>query len=193
MEVKGNLVVDGVLASNIGGSVLLATYTPSAVASVDITSVITTEYDFYEIFFNLLPVNDDVELWVRSSTDNGATFASAAGSYRWQRHFGVGTNTAAQASASDTRVNFSNTTATGAVGNLADEGVYGHMTILNPGTATQSFSIGAVMHTLRAAADLEVGNCAGKRLAVGRINALRLLFETGNIASGFVTIYGRKQ
>ena len=185
------LTVSGLPVSVVGSAnVLLASYSPSSTASVDITSVLTSEYDHYEIIFKLLPVNDDVRLWLRTSTDNGASFVSAAASYSWHMNIASGATVAGVSNTSDTKISLDNTGGSGGVGNLADEGTFGTITIANIGSATQSFRAHTSEVSTRADGLLVVTQSHGKRLAVGRVNAVRLLFETGNIASGQVAVYG---
>lgn len=176
-------------------SVLLASYNPSAAASVDITSVIGANYDVYDIFVQLFPATDDVELWVRTDDANGVSFDAGANDYR---HGSSGFTDNAGATgftstgAGTSAIKIGEDTAGQSVGNAAAEGCAGQIRLCRVGSATLhplfSFDVMAVNangNTVRF-----VGG--GSRSNGAAINAVQLLFESGNIASGRVIVVGHR-
>lgn len=74
--------VDGSLLTNVGGGfTLLSTQTASASSSIDFTTGIDGTY--YSYFFTLQDMRGSGQLlWVRVSTDGGATWKSGASDYK---------------------------------------------------------------------------------------------------------------
>lgn len=178
-------------ASSGGGMVKLASYAPATASSVDITSVMSSTYQRYRIVGFLRPATDDVELWVRTDDANGASFDAGASDYDW-------TNVGDQASAggfnqritADTKMMIGHQTGTYSVGNASGEGIVFDILI----TAQQAGTMHALMShksTFVSATGYTTTIAGGaRRLSTTVINAVRLLFESGNIASGVVVIYG---
>lgn len=168
------------------GDLPLATYSPSSAASVDITGILTSAYEKYRIEFSLLPATDDVELWLRTDSNGGASFDSAANNYRYNEL--SSTNVLA---VQDTEIVLAGgAAANGSVGNATGEGVAGTIIIHGLGSATLYPMI--TSHASAVCADALVRNmaCSGIRESAAAIDAVQLLFESGNIASGTVRVYG---
>lgn len=190
-----NLVPKGTGTVQVGGQplsgTLIASYTPSAVASLDITSAITSSFRFYDIYYHFVPVSNDVELWIRTDTANGASFDSGASDYSWenlgfQGSGGGGSNAVDNA---DSEITLCNNTAGNSVAN--DTGISGVIQIThlgNPGKPTLLYTTTYV----DTAGDHWYITGSGVHLTAAAINAVQFLFETGNIASGAVGIYGRR-
>lgn len=170
----------------IGGLVPLQTYSPSAAASVDITSIISASYSTYLIKFALVPATDGADLWIRTDANNGASFDSGASDYGYHGVNNTGTTTVTGAG-SDAAAQILVTT-TGVDDAL---GSAGSIWIDTLGSGTRypqlTFSVSymddnGTAHVWR--------NGGGSRLTAAAINAVQLLFSSGNIASGTVRIYG---
>lgn len=167
----------------------LAAYTPSATASVDITSQISSTYPYYLIAWDsLIPATDDSELRMLTSADNGATWDTAAGSYEFLaimfRVGGVAVSSNESGSATYGLL-AGETVAAGAVDN-AVSGASGFMIWFR--AASLGIWLSKWENSVNNAA---IGFGFTGRLS-GTPNAIQIAFESGNITSGNVRIYGIK-
>lgn len=173
-------------------SIQLAEYTPSSTASVDITSVITASYDWYEIHFDLIPVTDDVALWVRTDSNNGASFDAGASNYAFITQTGrPGDTSSANDSASVAQMTLTRQGGSGAaVGNAANEHIVGMIRINSKGSG----SLYPMLTWNGGYFDASTRNHyfvgSGSRQAAAAIDAVQLLFSSGNISSGTVRVFG---
>ena len=173
---------------------LLASASPSAAASVDILSAIVAGYkSFLLAFDNLVPATDDVELWLRTSTNN-STFDSGAGNYE----YALGTvNTvgsgAAVNSSSATRILMSDTGATRTVGSAPGEGISGRVWISDPLDTAMETRVQFETFYISAGAISYAARGMGVRESAADVDAVQLLFERGNMESGEVRLYGLKE
>ena len=195
INIENGIYSDGTIVADMHGLVLLASASPSAAASVDITSAITSAYDTYLLVFNnLIPATDDVILWMRTSTDNGSTFDSGAADYAFAvEGLLIGSGASTSISNSDNqevRIELSDDTATQAVGNGATEGISGHVWIYSPLSATVNTRVFSQVVYGAAEGHSAYLTGVGERAAAADVDAAQLLFSSGNIASGEVRFYG---
>jgi hypothetical protein len=174
-------------AGGSGGLVLLEQHTASSSSSLDFTTAITSTYDDYMIdFINILPATDADQLYLRFSTNGGSSYISTG--YLWchQFNYGAATN------------NWENSTSASGIsiggGSVANSGagVCGSLRLYNPGASGTTFK-SCTMDTTRYNSTLTaiVQDCPSRgQLSVGAVNALRFLFNAGNIASGTIRMYG---
>lgn len=184
-----NFVLLNPSPSGSGSLVLIASATASSSAAIDFTSGITSSYDEYVVTFaNVLPATDNVDLWVRTSSNAGSSFDSAAGNYQHVCSSVTAPTTAVTSgSSSDTKCVIAY-----GVGNTAGYGVSGKLHLYQPSAATQvrfTVSVSAVT----AANTLRMDNSSGHRHTNADVDALRFLFSSGNIASGTFHLYGVKK
>ena len=184
--------------SSQSGLILLASASPSAAASVDITSAITATYDTYLLVFsNLIPVTDDVGLWLRTSTDNGSAFDSGATEYSFGADGviadGPTGSIISNGDDSNSEIVFTDNAATKGVGNASTEGISGKIWFYNPLNASVFTRVyfDAVWGSADSNYSAHVTGF-GARKAAADVDAVQLLFESGNIASGEVRFYGVK-
>lgn len=168
------------------GSTLLASGTVSAAATLDI--VLTSYTAFRGLRFILsgfLPATDGAQLYMRFSTDGGATYLSSGYNYATaiasdaSAVSGAGSGSAAQI------------TMTGSIGSAATEGVNADIEILNQ--ASTAFWP-RVMHR-----SYYIDNVAtpgawfitggGSHESAIDVDAVRFLFSAGNIAAGNYAVY----
>lgn len=171
-------------------SLQLAEYTPAAAASVDITSILSASYDVYQIVFDLVPATDDVELYVRTDTNNGASFDAGATNYAYFTTTDRPGDSSNENSAGANAVVLANTNAGAGVGNAANEHITGVITITSRGSGTLYPLLTYEGAYLDASTRLRRSEGTGSRLAAGAIDAVQLLFSSGNISSGTVRVYG---
>ncbi|MCV3239683.1 hypothetical protein [Mesorhizobium sp. ZC-5] len=161
----------------------VATFTPSAAASVSVTGL--SAYRRLRVTGFLVPATDAQDLYLRTDTNNGASYDAGASDYSYQHVRGVTTTAAAINSAGTTRIVVSPTT----VGNAAEEGINFEFTIDNFNQATRCFVNGRSF-MLNDTGTTAVSTWGGQRLDATARDAFQLLFASGNIASGQVYVEG---
>lgn len=171
---------------------LLARLLPNNAASVDILSNIlnSTLYRTFIIKFRLTPSVDDVELWVRTSTDNGVSFDAGASDYSYSGMANLSGTAAVLSDASDDAIAIcGNASGNRSIGNAANEHAAGTITIEHLGDASKFPFI--TYHTTWIDATAVHASCAGggTRRSAAAVNAIRLLMESGAL-SGVVEVYG---
>lgn len=147
----------------------------SAVAQVDVTGL-ETGFDYIFVFQNALPVTDAVRLEMRTSSDGGSTFDAGVSDY------------ADETDAAESSMNVGND-----MGNAVGEGVSGHIELYNPGDATVQTHVTATMNAINTAGVPTSIILGGKRNAAALVDAARFFFESGNMASGNLTVYKRSR
>ena len=176
-------------AANRGNFVRLSTQSAATSATIDFTTGIDSTYDEYVLTVNDLKVaTDGAELYLRISTDSGATFKAGASDYIWGQAvvFGGGGVFAGSAGATHIEIGAN-------MGNASDEGFSGEIYIYNPSSAALHKRINVISSWIAADANI-VGIYASATYITDNdaINALRVLADSGNLTSGTFTLYGRK-
>jgi hypothetical protein len=182
--------IGNVPVTSIRTLVPLSTVSASAVATVDFTGISAT-YDEYEIhILRCIPDTDTTNLLFRTSSDNGSTYDSGASDYR------AGTTTGnTQAGTMSFHQNLGTTSillagGTPNIGASANEsGVTMTVRIVSPAAAsyTEIEYSGSYVNVDGYYANVIGG---GARNQAAAVNAVRLFFNSGNIASGIFTLYG---
>jgi len=175
------------LATYMGGKItggslvyLASSGAISNAASVSFTQFDASKYDHYQFWFqNVIPVTDNVDLYLRTSTDGGSNYASTNGDY----HFYGNTDKTAMI-------------VTNGVGSDTNEyGVSGpfylfapHLTAYTYGDSTNiTFTDAAQGRVYTTPPGAGSGNV---RLAAEDVDAVQILFSSGNIESGEIVMYG---
>lgn len=169
--------------------VLLATYTPAAAASLDITSVFSGTYSRYWITAEFSPVTDDVELHMRTDTSNGASFDSGGTDYRYAYSSLNSAGSTFTNNGASGEMRLGSLTATQAVGNVAGEGI-AFSCVLFTGSAARFPSLSGTGFIYPASGTGAPFYFGGTRQSAATITAIQFYFESGNIASGIVKVYG---
>lgn len=180
---------------NVGGLQLLNSGTVTNQATLDIVLTSFTAYRALLIRLDsFLPASDDVELWMRFSTDGGNNFDATGYSFANQglRDDGV---SADNSSASANQIVIAGDAGAGqsVYSSTAFGGAFAEVTLLGrTDTARHTMAqfdatyvmdgAGAVITTRQAG--------AGRRETAQDTDAVRFLFESGNIASGSWALYG---
>lgn len=180
------------LISAPGGlSVPLQTYSPSVEATVDIVDAIDDRYRRYLVAFDLLPATDDVELQVLTSTDNGTSFDAGGSDYRFTTRYydSTAVDLGRQGNPGNS-MRLAEDTATASVGNDSTGGIVGEFKVYRRGNSSlwSMFQWEATYLSANSRTISIYGS--GIREETATINALRFSFESGNVASGNVAIYG---
>ncbi|MBL4720126.1 MAG: hypothetical protein JKY20_03200, partial [Alphaproteobacteria bacterium] len=161
-----------------------------AAASYDFTAGFSGVYRSLELRGWMRPVTDDVELWFRSSTDGGANFDSGASDYRYAMTGLAEGNSISRSDAADAKIVLSGgASATFAVSSASGEAAQVHANLEFSGVAhKQIIEFKSAFVATLGNASYQVGS--GYRNAAAAINAIQLLFESGNVSDGDVTLYG---
>ncbi|TVR06626.1 MAG: hypothetical protein EA385_15010 [Salinarimonadaceae bacterium] len=175
------------------GMTLLGVATPSSVAAVDFTSLITADYDEYVLSLDkVIPATNDVDLYIRVSDDNGATFKATG--YVGTLFLVPAPASSIALGVSTTGVSIARRLATADISNSSAGGVSGDFVIRPKGTATPKLIIGQGSHLGTNSGNWQSwmvsGVWGGGNAA---IDAVRVLFSSGNIASGTIRFYGRRK
>lgn len=174
------------------GCRLLTSGTASG-ATLDIVMTSYTAYAHKLLVFDLIPANDGVALIMRVSTNGGSSYDATANDYSDVLTFiddAAGSGT--QQRAAGAGATFMYVSYTANVGNGATEGVAG--TLFMPNTTSTAKWPRVEVHANWISADATPrfveAHGGGTRRAAQDTDAIRLLFDSGNIASGTWRLYG---
>jgi len=170
-----------------GAMTLITTTTASASSSVDFTGLSSTYKNYVVMITNCVLSVSAEFLAIRTSTNNGSSFDSAAASYAYRNIYGQQGTNYSRGSDSTTYINPCDGFYTS---NTANEGgISGTVTIVNPSNASATSMYGTMSSW--ASATLGVITFAGTRIATaGVVNAIRFYPLTGTITSGTFKLYG---
>jgi hypothetical protein len=182
-QVKG--LAEGPFVS--GGLVLLGSATASSSSTIDLTSMLSSTYDDYEIHLNnILPFGASASLQMLCSTDN-STFDTGV-SYPYS---------IIQASTGSTSVNVTKSvsgtsfTLTSSLNNFSGGGVSGRINLYGANTASSYKAVIAELTFLNNSGDYEQDRIAGHWINTSNsLEAVRFQMSSGNIVSGKFRIYG---
>jgi len=174
-------------ATPAGVTVISTTVVSTPVASVDLTLDLATYTGFEVELIDVVPVSDNRNLYLRASADGGSTFMATAGDYLYSlsgRNSGgaVGGNSSTQPYIR----------AAEQVGSAAGElGVSGTFRVVGAsGLGTTSVTMEANWRDSSGLSTYWSGT--GLITANGNVDALRFLFDSGNIESGTFILRGIK-
>lgn len=159
----------------------------TAVGAVDITGL-TNAYQTYVIIINdLYSSSTGAILTMRTSTDNGATFANVSGDYVYSITSGGAAGGGSSGSAAGTGMQLG-------VLSLASvgRGTTGSMTLYTPMSPTTYTGVTGIFvgHNNGGPNNYVINSIAGRRLAPEANNALRFYWTAGNISGGTFILYG---
>jgi len=162
----------------------------SAAATYNFTAFTAGSFEHYIFYLqNLIPVTDDVHLWVRTSTDGGSSYDAGGSDYNWG---GFGGNASFVEDAADGQfaATGNGTSAASTIGSTSTEsGVSGTLQLFGPHT-TSFTHIQSNLTFHNASAALTHADFGGARVSAADVDGFQILFESGNIESGTITAYG---
>ncbi len=172
-----------------GVGIVLLTSGTVAAATLDIVLTTYTGYRGIKIFLSgFLPATDGVDLWARFSTDGGSTYDAGASAYGCDAMTGTGVGVFA----AGTHIKLAGDAIGTHVGNAANEGYNGEITLLNQTSGVFNSRItfaGTFMNSAATSANASQFG-SGSRLTAQDTDAIRFMFSTGNIAAGNYAVYG---
>tara|TARA_Y100000310_G_scaffold344706_1_gene458914 strand:+ start:196 stop:1605 length:1410 start_codon:yes stop_codon:yes gene_type:complete len=178
--------VDTEVAGASGDWVKISTVNASGASSADFTDLSSTYAAYKIIYTDLTNSVDSIELYIRTSTDNGSTFDSSASDYAYVN--GQVTTSGISAVTGSTgsnvlRINSSN-------GNATNETHSGEVTIFDPSnTSYTNIVFNTHMTDTGGAPRNQFGS--GRRKSTTAVDAVRIFPSSGTITGTF-TLYGIK-
>lgn len=177
-----------------GGSwVKILAQTASSSATIDFTGLDSTYKTYAFVFDNLLPATNQVDLWVRTSTNGGVSYDSGASDYNYTSFFTVGGSNGSNSggTVAGSQINASIINGSYGISNVAGNGYNSTMYLYDPSATNQAkFTYTGQYETAGAGAYICAFFGSGYRASFAAINAVRFLMSSGNIASGTITMYG---
>ena len=172
-----------------GGLVFISSTDISSAATFEFTAVDASSYDGYGFFLkDVVPATDQVKLYCRTSTDGGSSFDNGASDYMWGGDF-VG---AYNVDAADAQINLHGSVAAAnyAVGSDANEnGCSGWIWFHGPHLTGYS-TVLSHLATHTTLPSYLPAHCCGVRKEAADVDGMQLLYSSGAIESGTITVYG---
>lgn len=170
------------------GLVLLTSGAVSSAATLDLVLTTYTGYRAIKIVLaNWAPATDNVQLQMRFSTNGGSSYDDSASNYRFSNRFfpDTGNDGTAGTGTGNTSLGIS----IADHGNATNEKLSGEISIF--GQAAVEFTRSTWLMTCTNTSGASISNAGGGyRTAAQDTDAVRLLFSSGNIASGSYAVYG---
>ena len=162
------------------------TQVPTVATTIVIGYQFRAGYD-YEIEFSDIEVStSNVTLNVEYSTDNGSTFITAGGSYKWHRSYGT-TSYSGDNSASAATINAT------AYGMLANSELNGTLKLFNPAGGSKQVSCHfSYDMTESSGSAFAVGITKGRSTSDLAVDKIRMVSSTNFKAQGTITVWEKK-
>lgn len=174
------------------GLVLLKTLTASSSSSLDFatrtdgSAIIQSDFDTYKIVVtNLFPATNGAALWMRVSTDGGATYISTT-SYDWSGFVSYYGGTGLNGGATQAQI----VLATDQINNTAKPGFSGEYNFYDPANATSMKALSGQGFGMTSTSTPLAWTTFGYYTAATAVNAFQFKASSGNLASGYIRIYG---
>ncbi len=174
------------MGTKIGGGLEFISSTDvSNAATASFTGFDSSKYDSYLFTAaNIIPATDNKIFCMRMSVDGGSNYLSASDSYNTSGSNGsIGTGDAAFLPL-----------AYYGIGNVAaTEGLSGNFTINGPQLNARTYVTSVIQMTRDAVSfgtDIQDEAAGGGTKVATVVNAVQFLFDSGNITSGTITMYG---
>lgn len=182
----------GTLSSS-GSSTLVALERKSGtgdVGSLDFSTGINSTYRTYILKGWMKPKTDQVALWIRGSDDGGSTYEADASDYSWENSGQTSATFYATGDVADSELEIYLSSTTYLIGNASNEKIDFEITFQNPSSAAfyKNFKWWFAYNRASDSVVME-GQGGGSMLATAAMNAVRLLFSSGNIDEYDVTLY----
>ena len=181
---------DGAWVTPAAGAMTFISSTDiSAAATFAFTAVNASSYDSYLMQLNnVIPATDATHLFLRLSSDAGSSFDAGASDYKWFLQ-SKGSNYSASTDG-EIRLTAAGAGTEAQVGSAANEdGVCGQVWFHTPHT-TKRTVVSYEIVGFSANGEAITIQGFGARLSSADVDAWQLLFDSGNIESGTINVYG---
>ncbi len=172
----------------MGGWALLGTATASSSASVAFTGLSSTYAAYAIVFTNVVAATDNAHLTLRTSTNGGSSYDAGGTDYQV---CDITANVGSVSSSPDNYSSIYTAASTAGLGNASNEQANGIFWISDP-SAAKYCTVRWEMAFLDINGNLTVSYGAGYRSSAADVDAVQILMESGNIASGEFRLYGLK-
>jgi hypothetical protein len=181
LTVTGGVPVWAAASGGGGNFVFISSTTISSDATVEFTGLSSTYSAYFFVLDAVAPASDNVLPWLRVSTDNGSTWKSGASDYAFDTRdqSNIGT------SAANSEIRLS----PNGQGNASNETLNGHVYVINPSNTQYTNIIGSI-YMMNNGGDNFYAITGGKYLSTTAVDGVQFLFESGNLASGKISMYG---
>lgn len=166
---------------------LIGSQTAANSATIDFTDLSTAYYRYSIVFYNVVPTTDAVNLYLRTSTNNGTSYDSGATDYL-SRSGGFVDNTYGSTGFTASQIILSQVTGY-SLGNGTGESAFGQIDIFNAGQADR-LRVGCTLHAYNSYPYHMGVLSEGFRNSATAVNAVRLIMSSGNISTGTFILYG---
>jgi len=167
------------------GWVFLDTATAAASATLDFVTNIDATYNLYAfVLSDILPASDNRPFQVLTSANAGVSYDTGATDYGYAYTFQTGATLTAAGSVGSAEVKIAST-----VGNATNEVCNGILYLYNPSSVNYTqFSYSTTYANL--SGDHYTAFGSGTRKSAAAVDGVRFYFDSGNIASGTIKMYG---
>ena len=179
-----------------GAVIFIGSLDLSSDASADFganaTPAITLDTSTYDVFefeiMNLVPATDDVSLYCRMSADGGTSYDSGASDYKWVYMGRDFSGSEVNQDNADSEINLNDD-----IGSAAGEDGYSGTITLRGAHLAKKTTITAISTDWdSAASNFGIYVAGGSRESQAAVNGIQFFFSSGNIESGTITVYGKK-
>jgi phage-related tail fiber protein len=189
----------GLSVTNPAGRVLLEEHVASASATLDFVTrnkngftgaAFQSDFEIYEFeFINIVPASNATLFFVQVSSNGGSTWETT--NYRYGLHYFGDAADSGVVSQSSVGAVTTGIELAGTVSNTSTEGISGRLHVYLPTSTGNTKSFLAEVWFKHSNGNRYRMNVGGSWTTSGTaLNALRLKFDTGNITSGTIRMYG---
>ncbi len=173
-----------------GDWVKISSATAASSATISFTGL-TATYRAYVVVISNLVAASVSHLLMRTSTNAGVSYDSAAANYTWHAAGAVDNSNASSATTTDTSINLTAISASYTIGTSTTATLNGMVNIFNNNIAAYCLVKNIMAYTSAGSGvySIEVQG-SGYRSSATAVNAIQFLMSSGNIASGIFELYG---
>ena len=160
----------------------------SDTTNIDFTTLSTDYKDFYFAIQNLHPANDEPRLYMRVFTGTGGSQAVVTSS-----SYGYAEIMRNETTVTDNNNSSDHMRVSHQVGNANEESISSEVFLYNPHSTTFHKLVKAHTVLMNLSGLVTIDNWAGKYAATTAVTGVRFFFQSGDIGSGKIAMYGRKR
>ena len=185
---SGSITVDS--APYLGSFRKISSATASGSASIVFTGLTSNYFLYIVAILNVAPANDGVTLIMRTSSNGGSSYASAASDYAYSNLRCRGGSLFDSHDEANTSIElFGPSGTTDELGNSTNEKLSAYLYIYNPTASKYTFITSEGLYLDEGADSIHMIS-GGIRVSAQTINAIQFLMDAGNISSGTFILYG---
>ena len=160
----------------------------SDTTNIDFTTLSTDYKDFYFAIQNLHPANDEPRLYMRVFTGTGGSQAVVTSS-----SYGYAEIMRNETTVTDNNNSSDHMRVSHQVGNANEESISSEVFLYNPHSTTFHKLVKAHTVLMNLSGLVTIDNWGSKYAATTAVTGVRFFFQSGDIGSGKIAMYGRKR